>query len=143
MFSLSEALVTLALMSLVAASIGVGITSALSAYRNNRASSEASVLCGTLAVELADELRFARDIAGEGEAVIFTSLRYGSQVAVEGAAGRVLIGGRQVLGEKAYTGLDAQTTVAYEDGAFQVTILVTHAGELRAQAQFEVTPLTL
>lgn len=140
-FSLGEVLVTLVIVALAVSAIAAGATAAASAQRSITSGSEASVLCGTLAVELADELRFARDIAGGGTAFTFTSSRFGAGAAVGGADGRVLVGGYPILSEKAYTGLEAAAKVTYTGGCFEIEIAVTHGSEPRAEARLSVSPL--
>jgi prepilin-type N-terminal cleavage/methylation domain-containing protein len=135
-FSLSEMLMVLLIMSLVGAAIGVGISAGARAYIDVTDSSEASILCSTLATELMDELRFAQDIqTGTDDALTsYTSQKWGTNVAIAAADGRVTIGGKQILDEEAYTGLQATATVTYTGGLFHVTIDVSRAGGATLQS---------
>lgn len=141
-FSLSEVLVTLAIMSLVGVAIGLGISAAGEAYNNITTGSNAEMLCTTLATELADELRFAEEISTGGNRLTFTSRRFGAGVSVSSDEGRVQIGQNDILAEKAYTGLDAQATVAFEGGVFSVEIVVTRNDTQWADAHFKVSPIS-
>lgn len=137
-FSLSEMLVTVAIMAFIALAIGVGISAAAGAYDNIRSKSEASVLCGTIVSELADELRFAEDILPDGQ---FSSRRHGTNVTVNCLDGRILVGEDPILGDKTYTDLDADVTVIYEDGHFNVVVKITIEGKLLSDANFSVSPI--
>lgn len=144
-FSLSEMLVVVAIMSLIGIAIGGGISAAASAYRNITASSQASVLCDTLAVAVIDELRFAEDITVVDDVVTFHSRRYGAGASITSDGGRILIGGQEILSGRAYTGLDAQVTLGGSATTLQAEIVITQntGGEDRelARMAFQVVPL--
>ena len=141
-FSLSELLVVLAIMSLVGMAIGVGISTAGKAYDEITMNSEASALCGTLAVELSDELRFAGHIAGGGDTFTYASARFGANAGVgTDAAGHVTIGGRQLLSEAAYMGLAADVNARYEAGYFLVKITVLKGERALSAAALSIVPI--
>lgn len=144
-FTLSELLVTMAVMALVGVAVAAGISSAGKALNTITASSEASVLSSTLALELSDELRFAGNISGGADGITFDSTRFGKGVKVESSDGRVTVGGMPILGEKAYTGLRADAQVSYSGGSFHVTITIFSAGSPSVEllsSRFSVSPLS-
>ena len=125
-FSLTELLVVLVIMSITSLAIGVGISSAATAYKDVKAATESSILCSTLAAELSDTLRYATNISpGSGDAV-FTHRRYGVDVSVGASPDgkRVLVGNEPVLGESAYSQLNAKAKVTYDGTLFTLAITV-------------------
>ena len=58
-FTLTELLTAVAILGLIAAALGVGLPTAVRAYRQVTAGAEAQVLCSTLSTAIADELRYA------------------------------------------------------------------------------------
>lgn len=142
-FTMTELLITMAILALIGVSVGVGITTAGRAYTDITASSEASVLCSTLSTELADELRFAEHVSVTPEnGLTFTSRRYGPNVKVESSGGRVTIGGHQILSEGAYTGLNAAAGVTYVNGVFEVTVTASMGAKELKSSTFSVSPIT-
>ncbi|MDR0952414.1 MAG: type II secretion system GspH family protein [Oscillospiraceae bacterium] len=149
-FTLSEMLVVLAIMSLVGAAIGVGITAAARAYRDVTDAAEALSLCGTISTELADELRFARDVkvvGGSGEDAelvkTITSANYGPDAAVVvDESGQLTLGGKPLLSQTVYMGMEAKLTLTYADGVFGVTITIHRPDESQlASSEFSVRAL--
>ena len=148
-FALSEMLVAVAILGLLATAMGAGIPVALRAYRQVTASAEASMLCATLSTAVADELRFVRNPVTSGGALSFDSPTYGSGVALGtktvGGQDVVTLGGRQLLGQGAYTGgLSARAAASYLDGAFDVEIEVADGeGKTWARAEFTINPINV
>lgn len=141
-FTMAELLVSMAIMALVGLAVAVGISTAGRAYTEITMSSEASVLCATLSVEIADELRFARDIDTVSGVVTYTSPRFGTDVSVNSADGRISIGTNPILSEGAYTNLNAEAGVTY-NGNFMVTIEITNAGgKVLESSSFSVSPIS-
>lgn len=138
-FSLAELLVVLAIMVLVGTAIAVGISSGGRVLNDVTNSSEANILCGTIAIELADELRFAESIEGDS----FTSRRFGINAKIESTDGRVTIGGNQLLSAKSYGELKADVAVTRSGNSFDVKIEIKQGEALCAQAEFSITPLSL
>lgn len=138
-FSITELLVVLAIMSLVGTAIGVGMATGASALTTITTSSNASVLCNTIATEICDELRFATDIDASGE---FTSARYGADVSIgSDGEGHVLIGGLEILSKKTYTNLSAEVDVVFDGDSFAVEIDVSKDGKVWAETDFSIAPL--
>ncbi|MEG2989475.1 MAG: prepilin-type N-terminal cleavage/methylation domain-containing protein, partial [Oscillospiraceae bacterium] len=76
-FTLSELLVTLAILGVLTLAIAVGISSATTVYRQSVTLSESGVLASTLSQAVADELHYAQDIRGT-DTVTYTSQTYGA-----------------------------------------------------------------
>ena len=125
-FSLTELLVVLVIMSMTSLAIGIGISSAATAYKNVKAATESSILCSTLVTELSDTLRYATDISSGGGNAVFTHRRYGVDVSVGASSDgkRVLVGTEPVLGESAYSQLTAEAKVTYDGALFTLAITV-------------------
>ncbi len=147
-FTMLESLAAVAIVALIMVAVGAGTTSSLSVYKQSTAISEASILSSSLFQAIADELRFAKDIttvsATDNNLSTFTSKNYGEKVSFSNTGGRVTIGGTDIVGEKAYTGLQARADILYSSGAFTVTITVTdptRGGVTSGSAVFSVTPL--
>ena len=143
-FTLSEALVSVAILSLIALSLAAGIPAAMGVYRTVTAYSEASVLMGTLTTAVADELRYATGIeTGEDGEARFDSATYGRGIAIQPSAeGRVLAGGYELLSDSVYTsGLVADVTVRYEDGVFKVDLSVGDGQSDITETELSIKPL--
>ena len=130
-FSLSELLIVLLIMTITSMAIAIGISSAARAYRNVRAAAESSILCGTLAAELSDTLRYATDISSGSGSAVFTHRRFGQGVSVETVSTgtnpvkkRVYVGGQEVVSDSAYTELHAGASVTYNGSYFTLVIKV-------------------
>lgn len=129
--TLAEALITLAIFSILSVALVVGTTSAWKVYQKAVVASEARTLQSTLTQSLSNELRYARDIQDTGGAVSFDSDAFGTGVSVVSTGGRIKVGTGEtqydLLPEKAYTkGLKAGAAVSYLDGFFTVELTITH-----------------
>ncbi|MPM44842.1 hypothetical protein SDC9_91524 [bioreactor metagenome] len=74
----------------------------------------------------------------------YDSAAYGSDVVLESRDGRVLVSGVGLIGERAYTGLEAEAKVTYNAGLFEVEVVVTDPRQEDiqcARAEFSVAPL--
>lgn len=140
-FTLTELLVAMAIMALLSIVISVGIATTGKVYTEISASSEASILCSTLSTELADELRFAKDVSVDNGTVTFTSHRFGANVSVTSQDGRILIGNNQLLSDKAYSNLYASAELAYESDHFTVSIEVYNDDKDWSDAVFSVATI--
>lgn len=159
--TMMEILVAAALMALLAAGIGGGISAAVPVCNDSLALSESSVLFSTLTQIITDELRYAREIqvdATSGD-ISFTSDRYGqnamlvdSMTAGSGTAytGRIWlksdVGTFPLLGEGAYTTLLAELGLTYDSGAagtsfFEVTLTITRSDGGQESRTFQVYPI--
>ncbi len=126
--TLAELLAALAVFAILSAALAVGVTAAWKVYRKAVVASEARTLQSTLVQALGDELRFAQNIRTDGAAVRFDSDTFGPGAAVSASAeGRLLIGGYELLPQKAYTaGLTAEAALGYADGFFTVELHILH-----------------
>ena len=81
--TLSEMLVTVAILGLVTLAVSVGISSALRVYNQSVTLSDAQTLTSTLTQAIMDELRYARDIKTNEEGALssYTSMDYGLNAA--------------------------------------------------------------
>lgn len=137
-FTLTEMIVTVLILTLVAAGMTVGISSALRVYHQSVTYSDAETLTSTLSTALMDELRYARSISGE-ETPTFTSLNYGVGVSVgTNADGHVTVGGKMLVGSGAYAGLTANANVTYKGGLFQVVLTISSGDEAVRTTKFSV-----
>jgi len=129
--TLTELLVALMIVALIAVALFVGVGSAVKVYRDATRLYEAETLCGTILTCLEDEFRFARNIRDDGT---FDSQTFGSgvKVGVDGE-GKVRIGAADdpnsaLLSDGAYTsGLKASEPVIARsvDAGGQVLIDIT------------------
>ncbi|MEG0755488.1 MAG: type II secretion system protein [Oscillospiraceae bacterium] len=141
-FTLSELLVTLAILGVLTLAIAVGISSATTVYRQSVALSESGVLASTLSQAVSDELHYAQDISGT-DTVTYTSQAYGANATITADKnGKLMVGAYQLVGDAAYTNLKASVGIAYDSGAFEVTITISgqESKQIRAQT-FQVTPV--
>lgn len=122
--TLAETLVALAVFAILSVALVVGTTAAWKVYQKAVVASEARTLQSTLIQSLGDELRYARNIQGNGS---FDSESFGKGVSVTIDKGKVKIGGHELLPAKAYTkGLEADVSVAYSGGSFTVDLSIRH-----------------
>ncbi|MEG2138802.1 MAG: prepilin-type N-terminal cleavage/methylation domain-containing protein, partial [Oscillospiraceae bacterium] len=124
-FTLSELLVTLAILGVLTLAIAVGISSAATVYRQSVTLSESGVLASTLSQAVADELHYAREIKGT-DTVTYTSQTYGANASIRAENGRLKVGSYQLVGDAAYTNLKANVGITYTVGsrAFKVEITI-------------------
>ena len=145
-FTLTELLVSLAIVGLIGVAIAAGMPTAMKVYRQVTLSAEASTLSGSLTNLIADELRFSSSVTGGGDALRFDSMNYGPQVALTSENGRVLLGETALIPASAYTSdLFSDISLTYENHVFHVTlILYTLNGETTqtwVEQEFSVSPL--
>ncbi len=145
-FTLTEALVAVAILGLIGVALAVGIPTAVRVYRSVTLNAEANVLCSTLSTAIADELRFAEKIAEDGDTVRFRSATFGPDVSFDDTDGQIQIGEKGLLSAKAYTGnLQADLTeLTYSDGCFHVELQIVQGTETEnalATARLDVRPL--
>lgn len=144
-FTLSELLVTLAILGVLTLAIAVGISSATTVYRQSVALSESGVLASTLSQAVSDELHYAKDIRViEGtDTVTYTSQTYGANVSITADKnGKLMVGSYQLVGDAAYTSLKAGVEITYASGAFEVTITISNQEDTTIRTQtFQVTPV--
>ena len=146
-FSLSELMIVLVIMAVISMAIAIGISSAAQSYRDIKTATESSMLCSALVAELSDTLRYATDIqSGSGGDAVFTHRRYGVGVSVKPSSDgkKVVVGGKPVLSDSAYTGLFASAKVTYSGTMFTLIIKVfdyDNKTELRSET-LNITPIT-
>lgn len=142
--TLSELLVVLVIMSLVGSAIAVGISATAKAYDSVTSSSEAAVLCGTIATELSEELRYAKiiEVDIDDSTITYSSARFGKPVKITSDNGFVYVGNNLILGKKVYSNdLKASVFVTYSDGNFHVSIEVAKDTAVLANVDFYVRAL--
>lgn len=151
-YTMPELLAALAVLAIMLSALGAGTAASVTVYRQSSALSEANVLTSTLFEAIADELRFAADIttADDGDPATadpldtFTSTHYGIEAGFSNEDGRIRVSGRDLIGEKTYTGLDAAADIRYSFGVFAVRIVVTDPNQDSAEcgrAEFSIAPL--
>lgn len=134
-FTLTELLLSVAIMGFLFSAIVVGVNSAAHIYRRSVALSDSHTLVSTLSNAVANELRCARNVRVSNDEISFDSDVFGAGVSITDSspAGRVMVGtdSRQyeLLSDSAYTsGLSASAAVTdYTDGVFTVKISVSGA----------------
>lgn len=145
-FTLTEALVAVAILGLIGLALAAGIPTAVRVYRSVTLNAEANVLCATLSTAIVDELRFAEKITEDGDTVRFRSATFGPDVSFDDTDGQIQIGGQDLLSDKAYTGnLQTKLTkLTYSDGCFHVELQIVQGTETEnalATASLDVRPL--
>lgn len=147
--TLTELIVALAVVSLIGVAMTAGISSAVKVYRDATQLYEAETLCGTVLTCLEDEFRFARNVqndTGSDPKVTYDSRSFGNGVSVTVENGKVLIGGKELLGEKAYTSklMVDKCKIEYSEANDQVTITVAVGpgpGKVYVQHEVKVKPV--
>ena len=145
-FTLTEALVAVAILGLIGVALAAGIPTAVRVYRSVTLNAEANVLCSTLSTAIADELRFAERIAEKGDTVQFQSATFGPNACFYvNENGHIQIGEQDLLSVKAYTGnLRAKLKLTYSYGCFHVELQIVQGTETEnalATASLDVRPL--
>ena len=145
-FTLTELLVSLAIVGLIGVAIAAGMPTAMKVYRQATVSAEAATLSGSLTNLIADELRFSSSITGGGENLRFDSMNYGPQVTLSAENGRITFGETGLLPDSAYTGdLLADVSLQYENRLFHVTLtlytLDAEQPQIWMTQEFSVRPL--
>lgn len=140
--TLTELLVALVIVALLTTAVVTGVGSAMQSYEKITTSSEAAILCGTLVTEISDELRFAESIAKDADGnITYYSTSHGNNVSLASSDGRITVAGKQLLSEKAYTGLDADLELDYLDGVFSVTISISKGDKSVSSSSFNISPI--
>lgn len=90
--------------------------------------SEANLLASTLTEAVADELRFALNIKGNGNTFTFDSVRYGAGVTLWTEDGRLKAGSIDLVGEGTYTdGLRVDRfDLSYQDELFRLVMTIVN-----------------
>lgn len=143
--TLTEMLVTTIIIGLMTAGVAAGIRASLNVYRESTQLSDAQTLSATLAQAVMDELRYATNVSGSGDAPTYNSMNYGDEAAIEqDTNGHLAVNGIELVGSGAYNGLKAEITYPYSSGAFTVTITICDANNetITSTPAFSVTPLT-
>ena len=145
-FTLTELLVSLAIVGLIGVAIAAGMPTAMKVYRQATVSAEAATLSGSLTNLIADELRFSSSITGGSENLRFDSMNYGPQVTLSAENGRITFGETGLLPDSAYTGdLLADVALQYENRLFHVTLtlytLDAEQPQIWMAQEFSVRPL--
>lgn len=124
--TLSEMLVTVAILGLVTLAVSVGISSALRVYNQSVTLSDAQTLTSTLSQAIMDELRYARDIDDKQNPIQFTSMNYGLDAAFAADAEQhITVGGKPLVGSGAYAGLGAGAEISYDSSTRCFTVKLT------------------
>ncbi|WP_295579315.1 type II secretion system protein [uncultured Oscillibacter sp.] len=147
-FTMTEMLAAMLILGLMTAALVGGLPAVLHAYREATVYAESEVLCGTLSAALADELRTATGVKVSGTGgITFNSPGFGVGAAVGSTDDRVTVGGKDLVGERAYTsGLTAQAEAKVTPGGGElVTVKISVRGAGRteeddpwAEAEFSV-----
>lgn len=126
--TLSEMLVTVAILGLVTLAVSVGISSALRVYNQSVTLSDAQTLTSTLSQAIMDELRYARDIKTNEEGALssYTSMDYGLDAAFSADTDKhITVGGKALVGSGTYAGLGAGAEVSYDSSTRCFTVKLT------------------
>lgn len=142
--TLTEMLVTVIIIGLMTAGVATGISASLNVYHESTQLSDAQTLSATLAQAVMDELRYATNVSGSGDAPTYDSMDYGDTAKIEkNTNGRLAVNGIELVGSGAYNGLKADISYPYNGGAFSVTIKICDAADNSiTSASFSVTPLS-
>lgn len=128
----------------MAVSYDVGIGSSARVYRKSVSISERQDLSITLSKAIMGELRYASDIEETGGKVTYTSAVYGegAYISADGN-GHITVGDTLLVGNGAYSNdsFSAAADVAFENGAFNVTLTVTERGADSRTVNFTVVPI--
>lgn len=142
--TLSEMLVTVAILGLVTLAVSVGISSALRVYNQSVTLSDAQTLTSTLSQAIMDELRYARDIDDKQNPIQFTSMNYGLNAAFAvDAEQHITVGGKALVGSGAYAGLGAGAEISYDSSTrcFTVKLTISQGTEALRLNTFSVRAL--
>lgn len=153
--TLVEMLCAIAILLLLGLMMNTGMRMAVRSYQDAVAQSEAHLLLSTLSDALADDLRYARDVAAgaDGTLLSYSSDSYnsGGRASLEvGESGQVTAGGKRVLpsgayGNGAYVVKSMQITYKSQAGGsfFTVQLKVGQTeGEISAETEFTVRCLS-
>lgn len=143
-FSLSEMLMVVAILALVSAAGAAGASGVLASRNNMIQAADAEILGSTAAQVIADELRFGQNISisGSGDSVHLDSTSFGEGVDLKLDEGKLTAGGSQILGAKAYSGLQLDgLTFKVDSGNVEVSLSVNRDGASLWSETFTVVPL--
>ena len=143
-FSLTELLAVVAILGIVTAATAVGIGSNARVYRTSVSISERQDLSITLSKAIMGELRYASDIENEGGRITYVSAVYGEGAYIsDDGNGHITVGDTLLVGNGAYSNdsFSAAADVAFENGAFNVTLTVTERGADTRTVNFTVVPI--
>lgn len=142
-FSLSEMLMVVAILALVSAAGAAGASGVLASRNNMIQAADAEILGSTAAQVIADELRFGQNISISGEYVHLDSTSFGEGIDLKLDGGKLIAGGNQILGAKAYSGLllDGLTFKEVDSGNVEVSLSVNRDGASLWSETFTVVPL--
>ncbi len=146
-YSLTELLIVVAIVALIAAA-GAAVTTAVLSSRNSMIeAADSQILGSTAAQAIADELRFGQNIVladGAAETVTLDSTEFGTGVEMTLSDGKLIIGGKPVLADSAYSGLKIKTLTFEKKDEKSVTVKIAVSGrdgEEKWNETFTVVPL--
>lgn len=142
-------LCVIVVLILLTGMLATGTRLASDSYDESVSRSEGEILCSTLVASISDELRFAGNTEVDEDGNIktifsqkFGELNSGFSVSNDG---QVLIGGKPLLADKAYTyGLKVTTLdISYEKESysFQIDLILSRNGSAVAEESFTVKPV--
>lgn len=102
--TLVEMLAATVILILLGLMLNTGLQMSMSTYRSITAQSELELLLSTAVDALADDLRYARDVAGSGRDFTYTSDSFGAgtRLTVDPADGQILANSKRFLATGAY-----------------------------------------
>lgn len=145
-FTLSELLVTVVMLAILTLAVAVGISSSIRVYHQSVTISEAGILSSTLCQAISDELHYAKEIDASGGTVKFLSDNYGRKTSITtNADGRLMVGTYPLIGNSAYTHLNADVAITYSDAAksFDVTLIIKEKNNVVSTRSFQISPLNV
>ena len=144
--TLSELLVTIAVLGILTVAVSSGILSSLKVYQTSKDLSHSQMLASTLSQALMDELRFAGDIVTDEEdgLLSYTSPSVGKEAPVQtdGQGQLVLVSPANAGAPRtgSYAGNSAQAQITYQTSArcFAVKLYILNRGEVVRELDFYV-----
>lgn len=142
-FTLTEMLVTIVILALVGTAVAVGVSAAMRTYQDVTLKAEASMLCGTLSIEIADELRFAQNCEMDGASgnLVYDSSRFGEKAELTVVDGYITVGGKPLLSGRTYTSFRANIVSDISESQISVEITVLYNGAEIAANTLGIIPL--
>ena len=151
-FTLVETLMVIFILALVTSAGAVGVSAVLATRVEMIQTADAEILGSTAFQAIANELRFGQNITVGDEGVAVSSvsldsLTYGLNTKISQKNGRLTYGdseNNQMLGEKAYSGLDISglTFVQKADGSITISLAVSGSkGKQLWSGEVTVVPL--
>lgn len=151
--TLSELLVTIAVLGILTVAVSSGILSSIKVYKTSKDLSHSQMLVTTLSQAVMDELRYAGDIEANEEGTLssYTSPSVGAQAQIQtDEQGQLVLtspalqkGGSPLLGSGSYAGNTAQAQIVYstDTGCFAVKLSILNQGEIVRELEFSVRAL--